>query len=175
MGTNLVFPNLDLFTRINPCWKSTSSQVRLSCSFFLNPVFSATINSDFSGAKDAVEGKLNTGDEKELKFEYSLNKVNRVYSIPYDKIIDIELQGLFDRMKRLGLQFKISPAAKDFLAEKGYDQKFGARPLKRSIQKYLEDPLAEKIIDSQTKEGDLLSIGFDKKKDEISIKISHQL
>jgi hypothetical protein len=46
------------------------------------------------------------------------------------KIIDIELQGLFDRMKRLGLSCKISPAAKDFLAEKGYDQKFGARPLK---------------------------------------------
>jgi ATP-dependent Clp protease ATP-binding subunit ClpC len=89
------------------------------------------------------------------------------------KIIDIELLGLFDRMKRLGLHCKISEAAKDFLSEKGYDQKFGARPLKRSIQKYLEDPLAEKIIDSKTREGDTFTIGYDKKKDEIVIKHTH--
>jgi ATP-dependent Clp protease ATP-binding subunit ClpC len=89
------------------------------------------------------------------------------------QIIDIELQGLFDRMKRLGFQVKMVPAAKDFLAEKGYDLKFGARPLKRSIQKYLEDPMAEQIIDSQAKEGDTLIIGFNKKKEEIVIKVNH--
>jgi ATP-dependent Clp protease ATP-binding subunit ClpC len=125
--------------------------------------------------KDVIHKALNRAFAPEF-----LNRIddvvifNNLSKEHLDKIIDIELQGLFDRMKRLGLLFKISPAAKDFLAEKGYDQKFGARPLKRSIQKYLEDPLAEKIIDSQTKEGDLLTIGFDKKKDEISIKITHQ-
>ncbi|TSA38276.1 MAG: ATP-dependent Clp protease ATP-binding subunit [Porphyromonadaceae bacterium] len=125
--------------------------------------------------KDVIQKALNKAFAPEF-----LNRIddvvifNNLSKEHLHKIIDIELQGLFDRMKRLGLQFKISPAAKDFLAEKGYDQKFGARPLKRSIQKYLEDPLAEKIIDSQTKEGDLFTIGYDKKKDEISIKISHQ-
>jgi len=88
------------------------------------------------------------------------------------KIIDIELHGLFDRMKRLGFSVKMVPAAKDFLADKGYDLKFGARPLKRSIQKYLEDPLAETIIDSKAKEGDTLVIGFDKKNEIITIKVT---
>lgn len=124
--------------------------------------------------KDVIQKALNKTFAPEF-----LNRIddvvifNNLSKEHLNKIIDIELLGLFDRMKRLGLQFKISPAAKDFLAEKGYDQKFGARPLKRSIQKYLEDPLAEKIIDAQTKEGDLFTIGYDKKKDEISIKISH--
>lgn len=125
--------------------------------------------------KDVIQKALNKTFAPEF-----LNRIddvvifNNLTKEHLNKIIDIELLGLFDRMKRLGLQFKISPAAKDFLAEKGYDQKFGARPLKRSIQKYLEDPLAEKIIDAQTKEGDLFTIGYDKKKDEISIKISRQ-
>ena len=87
------------------------------------------------------------------------------------KIIDIELKGLIDRIVLLGYKVKISPAAKDYIAEKGYDPKFGARPLKRSIQKYLEDPLAEIIIEAGTSEGDTLSIGFDKKADEIRIKV----
>ena len=87
------------------------------------------------------------------------------------KIIDIELKGLLDRVAGLGYKSRISPAAKDFLAEKGYDLKFGARPLKRSIQKYLEDPLAEVIIESKTGQGDTLSIGFDKSNQEIKIKV----
>ena len=87
------------------------------------------------------------------------------------KIIDIELKGLMDRIVLLGYKVRISPAAKDYIADKGYDLKFGARPLKRSIQKYLEDPLAEVIIESETKEGDTLSIGFDKKAEVIKIKV----
>jgi ATP-dependent Clp protease ATP-binding subunit ClpC len=123
--------------------------------------------------KDVIQKALNKAFAPEF-----LNRIddvvifNNLTKEHLHQIIDIELQGLFDRMKRMGLECKISPAAKDYLAEKGYDQKFGARPLKRSIQKYLEDPLAEKIIDSQTGEGDLISIGFDKKKEEISIKIT---
>ncbi len=87
------------------------------------------------------------------------------------KIIDIELRGLMERIESLGYNVRISSAAKDYIAEKGYDLKFGARPLKRSIQKYLEDPLAEVIIGSNTKEGDTLSIGYDKKADEIRINV----
>lgn len=87
------------------------------------------------------------------------------------QIIDIELKDLLLRITGLGYKARISAPAKDFLAEKGYDLKFGARPLKRSIQKYLEDPLAEVIIESKLEEGDTLSIGFDSKAEQIKIKV----
>ena len=87
------------------------------------------------------------------------------------KIIDIELKGLYERVKQLGYGLKISAAAKDFISEKGYDQKYGARPLKRAIQKYLEDEMAEVIIQASISNGDTIAIGFDKKKEQITIKI----
>lgn len=88
------------------------------------------------------------------------------------KIIDIELEGLYKRIERLGYTIKISKEAKDFIVGKGFDIQFGARPLKRAIQKYLEDPLAEEIIKSNVGEGDLVSVDFDKTKEEIKIKAS---
>jgi ATP-dependent Clp protease ATP-binding subunit ClpC len=87
------------------------------------------------------------------------------------KIIDIELRGLYDRILSLGYKIEISTEAKDFIADKGYDVTFGARPLKRSIQKYLEDPLAEVIIQSHIKEGDTVSVGFDKENEKINIEV----
>ena len=90
------------------------------------------------------------------------------------EIIDIELKGLFDRILNLGYEIKLSTAAKEFIAEKGYDIQFGARPLKRAIQKYLEDPMAEVIIKSKLKEGDILQVGFNKSKEEITIKAVHK-
>jgi len=74
------------------------------------------------------------------------------------KIIDIELKGLFNRVNNLGYKIKLTPAAKDFVAEKGYDIQFGARPLKRAIQKYIEDPMAEVIIQANLLEGDTIYI-----------------
>jgi len=91
------------------------------------------------------------------------------------KIIDLELSGLFDRISGLGYQIKLSNAAKDFIADKGYDVQFGARPLKRAIQKYLEDPMAEVIIKSDLKEGDVISVGYSKKKEEITIRVVHKM
>ena len=87
------------------------------------------------------------------------------------KIIDIELKGLYERIHGLGYQVKISAVAKDFIIDKGYDIQFGARPLKRAIQKYLEDPMAEAIIKADVSEGDTLSVGLDTKKEIIKIKI----
>ncbi len=87
------------------------------------------------------------------------------------KIIDIELAKLYSRIEDLGYKLKLTEAAKDFITEKGYDSKFGARPLKRAIQKYVEDALATEIINSSIEEGDSITIDFDKKKDEISIKV----
>ncbi len=87
------------------------------------------------------------------------------------KIIDIELDKLYKRIVALGYHVKMTDAAKDVIAERGFDEKFGARPLKRAIQKYVEDPLAEEIINSQVEEGDTIQIGYKKEKDEVQIKV----
>ena len=88
-----------------------------------------------------------------------------------NKIIDIELKGLYERVKSLGYQLKISSAAHDFIAERGFDANYGARPLKRAIQKYLEDPMAEVLIKSELQEGDTINVAFSSAKEEIKIKI----
>lgn len=87
------------------------------------------------------------------------------------EIIDIELAKLFHRVTDLGYNIKLTEEAKDFIADKGYDEKFGARPLRRAIQKYLEDPLAEEIINSNIKEGDTLLVDFDKTENKITMKV----
>jgi len=118
--------------------------------------------------------------QKALKKAFAPEFLNRIDDIvifntlskpDIHKIIDIELKGLYDRIYSLGYTIKISSAAKDFITEKGYDIQYGARPLKRAIQKYLEDPMAEAIIKNPMKAGDVISIGLNKKKDEIVIKI----
>ncbi len=86
------------------------------------------------------------------------------------KIIDIELNSLFGRVNNLGYTIKITEAAKDFIVEKGYDVQYGARPLKRAIQKYLEDPMAEEIIKSNLSEGDQIEIDYDTDKKEIVVR-----
>jgi len=88
-----------------------------------------------------------------------------------NKIIDLELRGLYERVKSLGYQLKIANAARDFIAERGFDANYGARPLKRAIQKYLEDPMAEVLIKANLKEGDTINVGFNSAKSEIKIKI----
>jgi ATP-dependent Clp protease ATP-binding subunit ClpC len=85
------------------------------------------------------------------------------------KIIDIELKALFDRIQGLGYEIKLTDAAKDFIAEKGYDSNFGARPLKRAIQKHLEDPIAEEILKGELTEGDMMEVDYNKEKEEIQI------
>lgn len=87
------------------------------------------------------------------------------------KIIDIELKGLFERVKSLNYNIKISTAAKNFIAKKGYDPQFGARPLKRAIQKLLEDEMAELILRAKFKEGDTISVGYDSKNEKIKMKL----
>lgn len=84
----------------------------------------------------------------------SLTKENIV------KIIDIELRKLYARINELGYTIEMNDAAKLFIADKGFDEKFGARPLSRAIQKYLEDPLAEQIINSEIEEGDAIKISL---------------
>lgn len=77
------------------------------------------------------------------------------------KIIDIELNKLYSRIKDLGYTIELSEKARDFIAEKGYDKQYGARPLKRAIQKYVEDLLAEEIVATHIKEGDTIYFDVD--------------
>ncbi|HKK41025.1 MAG TPA: ATP-dependent Clp protease ATP-binding subunit [Bacteroidales bacterium] len=91
-----------------------------------------------------------------------------------EQIIDLELKGLYERVRALGYHVKISTAAKDYIADKGFDANFGARPLKRAIQKYLEDPMAEVLIKSNLQEGDTIQVSFNADKSEIKIKIQRK-
>jgi ATP-dependent Clp protease ATP-binding subunit ClpC len=89
-----------------------------------------------------------------------------------DKIIDIELEKLLDRIAELGYKIKLTKKARSFIAEKGFDKQYGARPLKRAIQKYVEDAIAEEIIKSNIQEGDSITMDIGKNETELKIKIT---
>lgn len=83
-------------------------------------------------------------------------------------IIDIELKTLFSRIKELGYSVDITDAAKDFVASKGYDSQFGARPLKRAIQNYIENQLCEKILSEEIKSNGIITIDKSPQKEELT-------
>ena len=121
--------------------------------------------------------------EKALKKAFSPEFLNRIDDIVsfnsltkenIHQIIDIELKGLYKRIGDLKYSLTVTEKAKDFLSEKGYDPKYGARPLKRAIQKYLEDEMAGIIIDSEMKEDDEIVADLSEKGDKIEIKINHK-
>jgi len=87
------------------------------------------------------------------------------------KIIDLELKGLYKRIGDLGYQMNLTASAKEFIANKGYDVQFGARPLKRAIQKYIEDEMAELIIRTGIREGDTIQVDFDTEKQQITMNL----
>jgi ATP-dependent Clp protease ATP-binding subunit ClpC len=82
---------------------------------------------------------------------------------------------LVDRINQLGYQIIVSDPAKDFIAEKGYDSKYGARPLNRAIQKYVEDLLAENVVNNAIKEGDKILVDQNKKGDNLQLKINQKV
>lgn len=86
-------------------------------------------------------------------------------------IIDLELEKLYGRINTLGYKIVLTDKAKDFIVDKGYDEKFGARPLKRAIQKYIEDPLAEEIIQSNLQEGDTITMDIQPEAEELHVSI----
>tara|TARA_R110001592_G_scaffold131477_1_gene345290 strand:+ start:46186 stop:48753 length:2568 start_codon:yes stop_codon:yes gene_type:complete len=88
------------------------------------------------------------------------------------KIIDIELRKLYLRINELGYQVAMTDEAKLFIADKGFDEKYGARPLNRAIQKYVEDPLAEQIINSEIEEGDNILISLSGEGDDRKIDVT---
>ncbi|MGE0567724.1 MAG: ATP-dependent Clp protease ATP-binding subunit [Bacteroidia bacterium] len=128
-------------------------------------------------ATDHSKGVIENALKKAFAPEF-LNRVDDVImfnSLSKDnihKIIEIELASLLGRINKLGFSINISDEAKEFIVEKGYDENYGARPLKRAIQKYIEDPLAEEMIKNNLKEGDDIEIGYDKGKEEITVNTS---
>ena len=109
--------------------------------------------------------------EKALKRTFSPEFLNRIDDViifnslskeNIFEIIDILMKGVMKRLTNLGFSLELTEEAKSFIAEKGYDSQFGARPLHRAIQKYLEDPLAEEILNMNVKAGDVLEAGLDK-------------
>ena len=129
-----------------------------------------TANSDLS-SKGVIENALKRFFSPEF-----LNRIddvivfNSLEKEDITKILELSLAELVTRIDQIGFKIKLSKAAKEYLAEKGFDSDFGARPLNRAIQKYLEDPLAEEILKSDIKDGDIIAVDFDKKKDELTFK-----
>jgi ATP-dependent Clp protease ATP-binding subunit ClpC len=118
--------------------------------------------------------------ENALKKTFAPEFLNRIDDVivfnPLEKehidlIIEIELKKLYGRISELGYTLNLSDKAKAFIAEKGFDKQFGARPLKRAIQKYVEDALAEEIITSKIASGDIISMDLDEASQELTVSI----
>ena len=122
--------------------------------------------------------------EKALKKTFSPEFLNRIDDVvifnslskeDIFEIIDILMKGVMKRLANLGFSLELSPDAKDFIAEKGYDVQFGARPLHRAIQKYLEDQLAEEILSMNIKSGDTMIANLDKENQKITFSLKEKL
>jgi ATP-dependent Clp protease ATP-binding subunit ClpC len=122
--------------------------------------------------------------EKELKKTFSPEFLNRIDDIVIFNalkkqdirvIVDIELKKFITRVEKIGYKLNVSDAAKDFIAKKGYDSKYGARPLNRAIQKHIEDLVAEHVVGNTIKEGDLVSIDKNKKEDALQLDVNQQI
>jgi len=130
--------------------------------------------------QDTNDEQNNTIIQKALKKAFAPEFLNRIDDVVLfnslrrehvHKIIDIELKGLYERIAKIGYKLEITAEAKDFITDKGFDAKFGARPLKRAIQKYLEDEMAEVIIEASISEGDVIKVGMNEKNDGVRIEI----
>ena len=119
--------------------------------------------------------------ENALKKSFAPEFLNRIDDVvifenlekeDIEKIIEIELNHLYERIRGMGYRISISQKAKEYIIEKGWDPQFGARPLKRAIQKYVEDVLAEELIKRKVYENDLIKLDYDDKKDEMKVRIT---
>jgi ATP-dependent Clp protease ATP-binding subunit ClpC len=161
---------------------------------FRNTIIIMTSNIGVRDLKDFGSGigfttKANRENEEEVMKSTIQNALKRAFSPEFlnrlddvivfnslqrehiHKIIDITLGKLFARILTLGYTVELTEKAKDFLAEKGYDQQFGARPLNRAIQKYLEDPVAEEILKGEVTEGAIIMADYEGTGDVLTIKI----
>ena len=118
--------------------------------------------------------------EKELKKTFAPEFLNRIDEIitfnsltkeDIFKIIDIELDKLIGRIRTMEFDLELTEGSKEYISEKGYDPEYGARPLKRAIQKYIEDPITEEIIKSNPKKGTKMILDYDKENDSMVVSV----
>lgn len=130
--------------------------------------------------KDSTDERAKSTIESALKKTFApefLNRIddiivfNSLSKVDIMQIIDIELEKLYQRLSGLGYELELTKDARDFIADKGFDKDYGARPLKRAIQKYIEDPMAEEIINSEISEGDKLLLELNENKDGVKISV----
>jgi ATP-dependent Clp protease ATP-binding subunit ClpC len=141
--------------------------------------FGSGIGFSTSSKQASEEENMKSTIQNALKRVFSPEFLNRLDDVivfnslqreHIHKIIDITLSKLFDRIIQIGYTIELTEKAKDFLAEKGYDHQFGARPLNRAIQKYLEDPIAEEILKGEVEEGGTILADHDGKSDVLTLK-----
>jgi len=142
--------------------------------------FGAGVGFGTSSKKDQEDAHAKSIIEGALKKSFAPEFLNRIDDViifnslerdDIHKIIDIELDKLLKRIENLGYNLTLSEKAKDYIADKGFDKQYGARPLKRAIQKYIEDALAEEIVNSKLDEGDTIFMDLDEKGTKLLIKI----
>ncbi|MGM5631903.1 ATP-dependent Clp protease ATP-binding subunit [Apibacter raozihei] len=133
-----------------------------------------------SAKKTSSDARAKSTLENALKRTFAPEFLNRIDDVivfnslekdDISKIIDLELQKVYERIEKIGYKVTLTSEAKEFIIDKGWDKSFGARPLKRAIQKYIEDLLAEEIISSSIHEGDSIEVGVNEEKDNTVIKI----
>jgi ATP-dependent Clp protease ATP-binding subunit ClpC len=135
-----------------------------------------SMGDDIEGNYDRMKLKVN----EELKQHFRPEFLNRLDDVivfnslerhDIHKIIDLSLAKVFERIQTLGYKIELTEKAKDFLANKGYDQQYGARPLNRAIQKYLEDLVAEEILKGEISQEDTLMADHEEGKDELKLSV----
>ena len=133
-----------------------------------------------SSKKEQADAHAKSVIEDALKKSFAPEFLNRIDDVivfnalereDIHSIIDIELEKLLSRIADLGYTLQLSEKAKDYIADKGFDKKYGARPLKRAIQKYIEDALSEEIVNSKLSEGDTITMDLNKAESKLTIKI----
>ncbi len=142
--------------------------------------FGAGVGFGTSAKKDQADANAKSVIENALKKSFAPEFLNRIDDVivfnalerdDIHSIIDIELDMLLKRILSLGYTLNLTEKAKDFIADKGFDKQYGARPLKRAIQKYIEDALAEEIVNSKLSEGDTITMDLNEKLEELTVKI----
>ncbi len=142
--------------------------------------FGSGVGFGTASKKEQADAHAKSVIENALKKSFAPEFLNRIDDVivfnalerkDIHAIIDIELDKLLSRISDLGYTLNLTEKAKDFIADKGFDKQYGARPLKRAIQKYIEDALAQEIVNSKLNEGDTITMDLDEKTNELTIKI----
>lgn len=142
--------------------------------------FGAGVGFSTSARQSQTSSVATSVIENALKKSFAPEFLNRIDDViifdslereDIHKIIDIELSNLFSRIRTMGYEPRITERAKDYILEKGWDEQFGARPLKRAIQKYVEDMLAEEIILTKLEAGDIINIDFNPEIKDMQIRV----